>query len=340
MVAGVTVGEGGTSFGSARAENAGTIVSSGRAGVWDDNEPENKDSGVLSVFFNFTDEEITDTGDATVINSGDVTVTGAGMTGLRALTYGRGTATVEMTGGTVTASAVDDPATAGVDEGGIGIWAGTGDDGMASVTVGGNAVVRAPVAARLVGGTTRLTLNNGFLDGDVEFGDGADTLEASGFGYIGGDVSFGGGQDTLVLNVDTEIGVSSIAGSVTGLEEMFKRGPGIARVHDVTFTGSSLVVEEGRLNVRGHLDLGADGTATIKDSGRLTMEIGDVGANPEDHGRMTAGGGVTLEGGQPAVFAAYDPGLTDEQKGAAGSIFKRRGSRCLARGTKPHDSRQ
>ena len=333
LVAAITVGEGGTSFGTARAENAGTIVSSGRAGVWDDNEPENKDSGVLSVFFNFTDEEITDTGDATVINSGDVTVTGAGMTGLRALAYGRGTATVEMTGGTVTASAVDDPATAGVDEGGIGIWAGTGDDGMASVTVGGNAVVRAPVAARLVGGTTRLTLNNGFLDGDVEFGDGADTLEASGFGYIGGDVSFGGGQDTLVLNVGTEIGVSSIAGSVTGLEEMFKRGPGIARVHDVTFTGSSLVVEEGRLNVRGHLDLGADGTATIKDSGRLTMEIGDVGANPEDHGRMTAGGGVTLEGGQPAVFAAYDPGLTDEQKGAAGQHLQEEGVAVLGAGT-------
>lgn len=126
LAAAVVVGAGGTSFGTARAENAGTIRASGRAGVWDDNEPDNKDAGVWAGFFNFTDEAITDGGDATVRNSGDVTVTGAGMTGLRALTYGAGTATVEMTGGTVTASAADDPATADTDENGIGIWAGTG----------------------------------------------------------------------------------------------------------------------------------------------------------------------------------------------------------------------
>ena len=322
LAAAIVVGAGGTSFGTARAENAGTIRASGRAGVWDDNEPENKDAGVWAGFFNFTDEAITDGGDATVRNSGDVTVTGAGMTGLRALTYGAGTATVEMTGGTVTASAADDPATADTDESGIGIWAGTGATGTARVTVGGGRV-RAPLAARLEGGTTRLTLANGaFLEGDVSFGAGADTLETA--GYIGGDVSFGAGKDTLLF--DVRGGIASIEGTITGIEEMIKRGTGTARVHDATFAGSSLVVEEGSLNVRGHLDLGADGTVTVEDAGRLTIEVGDIANDPEDHGKLTADR-VTVEGLTPGISMVYASTLTAAQKSDALTELKGGGVR-------------
>ena len=325
LAAAIVVGAGGTSFGTARAENAGTIMASGRAGVWDDNEPENKDAGVWAGFFNFTDEAITDGGDATVLNSGDVTVTGAGMTGLRALTYGAGTATVEMTGGTVTASAADDPATGDTDESGIGIWAGTGATGTARVTVRGG-TVRAPLAARLEGGTTRLTLANGaFLEGDVSFGAGDDTLETA--GYIGGDVSFGAGEDTLLF--DVRGGIASIEGAITGLEDMIKRGPGTARVHDAAFAGSSLAVERGSLNVRGHLDLGADGTVTVEDAGRLTMEIGDIAANPTDHGRITAGGGITLKGPTPGLFAAHVSDNADTTE----SIMRSRGVKLVSKET-------
>ena len=319
VAAAIVVGEGGTSFGTARAENAGTITASGRAGVWDENEPENKDGGVWAGFFSFTDEAITDTGAATVINSGNVTVTGAGMTGLRALTYGSGTATVEMTGGTVVASAADDPATADADESGIGIFAGTGAEGTARVTVGGG-TVRAPVAARLVGGTTRLTLGDGaFLEGDVSFGAGEDTLETA--GYIGGDVSFGAGEDTLLF--DVRDGIASVEGAITGLEDMIKRGAGTARVHDATFTGSTLVVEQGSLEVRGHLNLGG-GAVTVRDAGRLTVLIGDIAADPTDHGRFTAGV-IDLLGDDPAIFASYDSTLDEGKKAAVAQVLRTSG---------------
>ena len=313
LVAAINViDDAGKSFGAARAENKGTIATSGR-GV-----DLYLSSGVYAGFFNFTDDPIVDAGAATVINSGDVTVSGAGVPGLRARTWGDGTATVEMTGGTVVASAVDDPATADADESGIGIWASTGAEGMAHVTVGGG-TVRAPVAVRLEGGTTRLTLRDGaFLEGDVSFGAGADTLETA--GYIGGDVSFGAGEDTLIF--DVRDGIATIEGTVTGLEDMIKRGTGTARVNDMTFTGSSLVVEEGNISIRNHLNLGPDGTMTVKETSRMTIEIGDLAADRTDHGRVTAGGGVTLEGDDPAIYAAYDPALNAAQKTSAAPVLR------------------
>ena len=56
---------------------------------------------------------------------------------------------------------------------------------------------------------------------------------------------------------------------------------------------------------------------TVEDATRLTMEIGDVAADPDDHGQITAGGGVTLKGDAPAVFAAYDEGLDEAEMAAA-----------------------
>ena len=330
LVAAINVGDAGTANGSVRAENHGTITTSGAAEGDDDG---NTDAGVSAVFFTFETTPITDAGDATVVNTGDVTVSGARATGLRAVTFGSGTATVEMRGGTVTASAEDDPSTADIDESGVGLAAWTGDTGTAAITVTGNSQVSAPIAARLEGGTTQLLLHGGLLEGDVIFGDGTNTLETRWAGIIDGDVVFGAGQDTLILNVLADYGISGINGSITGLEEMFKRGSGTARVHDVMFSGSTLRIEEGGLIVRGHLDLGEDGTVTVKDSGRLTIEIGDVGTDQDDHGKITAGEGVTLEGNDPAVFAAYDPALDELQKESAQQHMQTQGVTPFGTGT-------
>ena len=325
VIAWINVADRGVSYGSVRAENHGTITSSGDATAVA-GEVIDTDAAVRALYWSITGDAITDSGDATVVNTGTVTTTGAGATGLGARAFGSGTATVSMTDGSVTASAVDDPATADIDESGIGISAWTGATGTASVTVSGNATVTAPTAARLIGGTTSLLVNNGQLTGDVIFGEGTSTLETRGFGLIEGDVTFGaGGDDTLILNVLADLGISGITGDVTGVEDVIKRGSGTARVNNVTFTGSSLVIEDGGLNVRGHVDLGADGTVTVEDAGRLTMEVGDVGTDPGDHGQVTAGGGVTIEGDDPAVFAAYDPSLTDAQRTAAQAHLQAQG---------------
>ena len=315
----------GLGTGDATATNRGTIVTRGDAVV-------TEVRGLLVAAIGV--EVQSQQGDATILNTGDVTVTGAGAIALRALSPGSGTATVNMTDGSVTASAVDDASTADIDEGGIGIVATTGDTGTASVTVSGNATVTAPTAARLIGGTTSLLVNNGQLTGNVVFGDGTSTLETRGFGLIDGDVTFGaGGDDTLIINALADLGLSGVTGDVTGVEDMIKRGSGTARVNNVTFTGSSLTIEEGSLNVRGHVDLGTDGTVTVEDAGRLTMEIGDVGNDADDHGQVTAGGGVTLEGDEPAVFAAYDPGLSDAQREAAQTHLQSAGFTPFSEGT-------
>ena len=310
--------------GDATATNRGTIIARGDRVVSEVHDTWVPVAGV---------QAHSEQSDATVVNSGDVTVTGAGASGLRALASGSGTATVEMTGGTVVASAVDDPDTADTHENGTGILADAGETGTASVTVSGGATVTAATAAFIRGGTTSLLVNNGELVGSVNFGDGTNTLETRGFGLIDGNIVFGEGEDTLILNSSADLGVSSITGDVTGLETMIKRGSGIARVNNVTFTGSSLTIEEGSLNVRGHVDLGADGTVTVEDAGRLTMEIGDVGNDADDHGRVTAGGGVTLEGGEPAVFAAYDPALTDAQRASARGHLQTQGIVAFSEGT-------
>ena len=333
VIAWINVGDRGVSYGSVRAENHGTITSSGDATAVA-GEVIDTDAAVRALYWSSAGVEITDAGDATVVNTGDVTTTGAGATGLGARTYGSGNATVNMTDGSVTASAVDDPATADIDEGGIGISAWTGATGTASVTVSGNAAVTAPTAVRLFGGTTSLLVNNGQLTGDVVFGDGTSTLETRGFGLIDGDVTFGaGGDDTLIINALADLGLSGVTGDVTGVEDMIKRGSGTARVNNVTFTGSSLTIEEGSLNVRGHVDLGDEGTVTVEDAGRLTMEVGDLGTDADDHGRVTAGGGVTLEGDEPAVFAAYDPGLSDAQMDSAQEHLQSDGFTPFSEGT-------
>ena len=337
------------SFGTARAENHGTVVTAG--GIYYDEVSRGGTiaagaAGVIASFWPLVDEtEIGNTGDATVVNTGDVTVTG-GSAGLASRTFGIGTTTVEMTGGSVTSGAADEPGTAedessfgiGIwavartdstaddpgddtdvriavsgsgttvtaygatsddpatddwDEGtGIGIFGKTGETGHIEVEVSGGATIAADRAAVFEGGRTTFTLDGSTLVGDVEFA-GLDDYLTVRNGLIDGDVHFGEGTDTLVLDVPESGGIT---GRITGLEEMLKRGAGLAHIFDAEFTGSALEVEDGELSVTGHLDLGSDGTLTVHDPSRLSVVVGDLSEDAGDHGRITAGGGIIYEG--------------------------------------------
>ena len=232
-----------------------------------------------------------------------------------------GSARVYVSGDTTTITAhgakTDNPATEDFNETeGIGISAvgEVNDVNDALVEVSGGATVTADVAvatydtlnlyeSRLNGrvelgyADNRFTVRGGSVYGDVNFDDLDDRLTIKNHGYIEGDVDFGDGRDTLVFDVNgTGERTSRIDGAITGIEEMYKRGPGTAWVRDVTFSGSALVLEQGGLTLAGHLNLGADGTLTVHDESRLTVEVGDITEDATDHGRITAGGGVVYEG--------------------------------------------
>ena len=109
LAAGVLVSGSGTvdAFGALRAENHGTIETSG--GVPEGLAPGFGAFGVSASFFKNADSTtIGNAGD--VVNTGRVTVSGAQAVGLQAITSGTGTATVTMTGGRVAATRGDDPA--------------------------------------------------------------------------------------------------------------------------------------------------------------------------------------------------------------------------------------
>ena len=182
------------------------------------------------------------------------------------------------------------------------------------VEVSGGATVTADIAvvtsgtlnvyeSRLNGGVELgdydnvFTIRGGSVHGNVDFEEGNDVLTIRNHGYVSGNLEFDDGTDTLVIDVNgTGDRTTRIDGAITGLEEMYKRGPGTAWVRDVTFSGSTLALEEGGLTLAGHLNLGTDGTLTVHDESRLTIEVGDITRDATDHGRITAGGGVIYEG--------------------------------------------
>ena len=244
-----------------------------------------------------------------------------------------GAARVAVSGPSTTVTAfgarVDDPNTDDFDDRGIGIVAFGGDGDSCQVpggqctsdtlveisrgaTITANIAVRASGTLNLYesringrveldseyGGTNdHFTIRGGSVSGDVNFHDLDDRLTITNNGYIEGDVDFGDGRDTLVFDVDgTGERITRIDGAITGIEEMYKRGSGTARVRDVMFSGSTLDLEEGGLTLAGHLDLGAEGTLTVHDESRLTIEVGDITVSEDDHGLITAGGGVIYEG--------------------------------------------
>lgn len=246
---------------------------------------------------------------------------------------------------TVTAygATTDDPDTDGDETRGVGIVAyGWDEESKADdtlVEISGGATVTADTAVA-VSGTLNLyesrlngrveffsnyhlpeessqhfTIRGGSVHGDVSFSEEVDSrLTIRNHGYITGDVHFGDSEsgfrddmDTLVFDVNgTGNRTSRIGGAITGLEKMYKRGSGTAWVRDVTFSGSTLALEEGGLTLAGHLNLGADGTLTVHDESRLTIEVGDITVDATDHGRVTAGGGIVYEGlgeqERPAMF--------------------------------------
>ena len=294
----------------ARVDNRGTVITHGA----------NAD-GMAAIANNGGSADNPDNaGDATVVNTGQVTVSGAGARGLYAGASGAGAATVTLTGGegVVTASHADDPATANVDEGGVGILAETGDAGRIAVRVEGGARVDAPTAVRLVGGSgvdaaALDVIGGSTLTGRVDLTQAVNgaRMTVAGGSVIDGAVDFGAGDDELVMQGG---GLSSIEGTISGLETMYKRGAGAARVNDVEFSGSAVNLEQGDLILAGHLNLG-DGAVTVLDDSRLVIEIGNILEVADRHGRITAGGGVVFQGRDPAISIQI-ASATEEQAGA------------------------
>ena len=94
---------------------------------------------------------------------------------------------------------------------------------------------------------------------------------------------------------------------------MNKRCPGTAIVGDVMFSGSTVDIEEGQLLVTGHLDVG-DGDVTIHDQALLAFEVGDIVAKQNDHGRITARGGIKfMEDAEQVVDIQIRHDLTETE---------------------------
>ena len=274
----------------------------------------------------------------------------------------RGRARVMVSGAstTITAHSADNPAPEFSGEGfGVIAFGADGEDCQVAggactsdtlVEISGGATVTADIAVQApgtlnlyesrlngrveldseYGGTNdHFTIRGGSVYGDVNFHDLDDRLTITNHGYIEGDVDFGDGRDTLVFDVNgTGERTSRIDGAITGIEEMYKRGPGTAWVRDVTFSGSALALEEGGLTLAGHLNLGADGTLTVHDESRLTVEVGDITEDAMDHGRITAGGGVVYEGLEaqeaPELFMQIGADATDNAEAIQAQLQQER----------------
>ena len=105
--------------------------------------------------------------------------------------------------------------------------------------------------------------------------------------------------------------------AVLGVDEFNKRGAGTARLSHMLFSGSRMVLEEGRLELRGSVNLGSEGTVTVHDGARLAFLLGDITANPDDHGRLAAGS-VTFqqqeEAGEPTIVIQVAPEAGDRSE--------------------------
>ena len=256
-------------------------------------------NGVVAAFFGSPDTTITSAGDVTVINTGDVTVKRVNATGLYAETFGSGTATVRMTGGSVSAEGAD----------GRGLWARTGTTGTVDATIAGSAEIAAAstagIAAQFEGGTTNVRLLDSLLDGRVVFGTGTDTFTVRD-SRVTGTIDFGIGSDTLSAHGDTWL-----EGAVSNLETLTKRGSGnlVMRGNASFSSGASAEVESGGLVFTGRFDLGTTGTMRIHDAARLTAVLVDTAAPPQ----ITAGGGITFDGDEELfVQVSPDIGATSE----------------------------
>ena len=316
--AAILVAGGGRAFGSAFAQNDGTITTEGGRGGVQGTEPA---WGLSASFFNNDGSVITDAGDVEARNTGSITVTGEAAQGIRAVTFGAGAATVLVDRGKVFAT---HDSTSDADDG-VGIYATSGTAGSIAVTLRNNALIEAPQAMLLGdapatvsvedsavtgrmsfgGSADRLTIDDSVVVGDIATGDGDDVIRAYGGVALTGDIDFGAGEDEMILDVTTP---SRLIGNVTNLETLNKMCPADFVIDgDITFTGSSVVVSEGGLVLTGHMDVGADGTVEVHDGTRLTALLTGTGTP-----KITAGGGTTVsDGGAVVVEAAADAGTVD-----------------------------
>ena len=290
-------------FGRIYARNDGTITTAGGHGRTSAGDLA---YGISVSFWTSDNTEINNAGDVEAVNTGTITVTGPEARGIQATTFGTGTATITVDGGAITAS--HDSATDAED--GVGIHASSGADGSIDVAIS-ESVITAPQAMLFEGAPATLTISDSVLSGRMSFAGGDDTVTAQGRVTIVGDADFGGGEDRLILDVRE----SSIwTGNLTGLEYLTKRCPGdFTLAGNSTFSGSSVVIEEGGLVITGHMNLGTMGTVTVKDESRLTGLL-TQGGTP----KITAGGGTTVEpGGAITMQKSDDAGAVDAEQAVA-----------------------
>lgn len=255
-------------------------------------------------------------GGAAVTHTGSVTVHGDGGAGIYAGIGGSGTARVTMTGGRVTA-------------GGTGVWM-EAMEGVAEATFSDGARVEAPTALLIRAGSSNVTIDDSTIRGRVVFsGDAANhQLTILNDVIMDGPIVFEEpepaddppsppswwdpgcepgrpcvGIDVPEFRDDGSRHAIMSVPDISGVGTLIKRCPGIARLQDVTFSGSRMVLEEGGLEIRGSVDLGSEGTVTVHDATRLTILVGDVTEDADDHGSLTAGGGVTFLQAQGAEEA-------------------------------------
>ena len=141
-------------------------------------------------------------------------------------------------------------------------------------------------------------VNFGTTRGTIDFHAGNDRLVLRGGGRVTGVLGtdmldFGAGEDTLELRSGT------ISLGVMNLETMMKSGAGDATVSAVTFTAdrtaNTMEVRDGRLIVKGHVNVGS-GTVTVMNGAELLIQATGSDAVNTRLGRITATGGINFEG--------------------------------------------
>ena len=264
-------------------------------------------------------------GAASVTHTGSVTVAGDSA-GIYAGIGGSGTASVTVTGGRVAA-------------GGSGVWI-EAMEGTAEAAFSDGARVEAPTALLIRAGSSNVTVEDSTIRGRMVFSDGASgyhLLTISDDVIMDGPIVFGPepaddppsppswwdsacAPDEPCVVIDKADVIPMSVSDISGVGTLIKRRPGTARLQDVAFSGSRMILEGGRLELRGSVDLGSEGTVTVHDGARLTVLVGDVTENADDHGRIVAGGGVTFrqqeEAGEPTIGILVAP----EAAGKAAAI--------------------
>ncbi len=136
-------------------------------------------------------------------------------------------------------------------------------------------------------------------------------------GVAGAGVSLGADDDTVDLDGDifgnVDMGSSSgdgdtitlrsgwIRGSVTNVDTMVKVGTGMATVRDVSFSSSTLRIENGMLFIEGHVNLGTDSNdvVTVQSGAQIWIVANGASAN-QNYGRITANT-IKFEGASPVI---------------------------------------